>query len=194
KRYSPRQKLDRLHVEPVSQASANQRAGRCGRIAPGTCIRLYSEADFQSRPEFTDPEIRRASLAGVILRMLSLGLGDIERFPFLEPPDPRAIADGWQTLAELGAVDERRRITRTGRLMARMPIDVKLARMLVAAQHHGCLHEMLAIASFLGIQDPRERPADQRAAADNAHAAFADPSSEFLGILRLWQAYADAHD
>ena len=193
KRYSPRQKLDRLHVEPVSQASANQRAGRCGRIAPGTCIRLYSEADFQSRPEFTDPEIRRASLAGVILRMLSLGLGDIERFPFLEPPDPRAIADGWQTLAELGAVDERRRITRTGRLMARMPIDVKLARMLVAAQHHGCQHEMLAIASFLGIQDPRERPADQRAAADNAHAAFADPSSEFLGILKLWAAYTAAH-
>src|SRR5690606_2058010 len=137
---------------------------------------------------------RRASLAGVILRMLSLGLGAIEDFPFLEPPDPRAIADGWQTLSELGAVDERRRPTRTGRLMARMPIDVKLARMLEAAQQHGCLREMLAIASFLGIQDPRERPADQRAAADAAHAQFADPRSEFLGILRLWQAYADAHD
>jgi len=194
KRYSPRQKLDRLHVEPVSQASADQRKGRCGRVAPGTCIRLYSEADYLARPEYTDPEIRRASLAGVILRMLSLGLGAIEDFPFLEPPDPRAIADGWQTLSELGAVDERRRPTRTGRLMARMPIDVKLARMLVAAQQHGCLREMLAIASFLGIQDPRERPADQRAAADAAHAQFADPRSEFLGILRLWQAYADAHD
>jgi ATP-dependent helicase HrpA len=193
KRYSPRQKLDRLHVEPISQASADQRKGRCGRIAPGTCIRLYSEADYLSRPEFTDPEIRRASLAGVILRMLSLGLGGIEDFPFLEPPDPRAIADGRQTLAELGAIDAQRRLTRTGRQMARMPIDVKLARMLVAAQHHGCLHEMLAIASFLGIQDPRERPSDQRAAADEAHARFADPRSEFLGILKLWNAYADAH-
>ena len=194
KRYSPRQKLDRLHVEPISQASADQRKGRCGRIAPGTCIRLYTEADYESRPEFTDPEIRRASLAGVILRMLSLGLGAIEDFPFLEPPDPRAIADGWQTLAELGAIDDGRKLTRTGRLMARMPIDVKLARMLVAAQQHGCLQEMLAIASFLGIQDPRERPADQRAAADNAHAQFADQRSEFLGILKLWNAYAEAHE
>jgi len=193
KRYSPRQKLDRLHVEPVSQASADQRKGRCGRIAPGTCIRLYSEADYLSRPAFTDPEIRRASLAGVILRMLSLGLGGIEDFPFLEPPDPRAVADGWQTLAELGAIDTQRRLTRTGREMARMPIDVKLARMLVAAQAHGCLHDMLAIASFLGIQDPRERPADQRAEADNAHARFADQQSEFLGIIKLWNAYADAY-
>src|SRR5690606_33528145 len=117
KRYSPRQKLDRLHIEPVSQASANQRKGRCGRIAPGICYRLYSEADFQSRPEFTDPEIRRAALAGVILRMLSLRLGAIEEFPFLEPPDPRAIADGWQTLVELGAIDEQRKLTATGRLM-----------------------------------------------------------------------------
>ncbi|MCJ0825464.1 ATP-dependent RNA helicase HrpA [Luteimonas sp. 50] len=194
KRYSPRQKLDRLHVEPISQASANQRAGRCGRIAPGTCYRLYAEADFQSRPQYTDPEIRRAALAGVILRMLSLGLGNVEDFPFLEPPEPRAVADGWQTLAELGAVDASRKLTATGRLMARMPIDVKLARMLVAAHAHGCLREMLAIASFLGIQDPRERPADQRAAADNAHASFADPRSEFVGILKLWDAYRTAHE
>ncbi len=194
KRYSPRQKLDRLHVEPVSQASADQRKGRCGRIAPGTCIRLYSEADFESRPQYTDPEIRRAALAGVILRMLSLGLGAIEDFPFLEAPEPRAIADGWQALLELGAVDERRRLTATGRLMARMPIDVKLSRMLVAAHAHGCLGDMLAIASFLGVQDPRERPADQRAAADAAHAQFADPRSEFVGIVNLWRAYADAHD
>src|SRR5690606_26796626 len=156
KRYSPRQKLDRLHIEPISQASANQRKGRCGRIAPGTCYRLYSEADFLSRPEFTDPEIRRAALAGVILRMLSLRLGAIEDFPFLEPPDPRAIADGWQTLAELGAIDAQRKLTATGRLMARMPIDVKLGRMLVAAKAHGCLRDMLAIASFLGVQEPRE--------------------------------------
>ena len=199
KRYSPRQKLDRLHIEPVSQASADQRKGRCGRIAPGTCYRLYSEADFLSRPQYTDPEIRRAALAGVILRMLSLGLGRIEDFPFLEPPDPRAVADGWQTLAELGAVDmsddgRQRKLTPTGQLMARMPVDVKLARMLVAANVHGCLREMLAIASFLGIQDPRERPADQRAAADGAHAQFADARSEFVGILKLWDAYRIAHE
>jgi ATP-dependent helicase HrpA len=218
KRYSPRAKLDRLHIEPVSQASAEQRKGRCGRIAPGTCIRLYSEADFLSRPEYTDPEIRRASLAGVILRMLALGLGRIEapsrgrrrkggaggardddpgvieRFPFLEPPEPRAIADGWQQLAELGAVDGQRRLTDTGRTMARLPVDVKLARMLVAAQRHDCLRGMLAIASFLGIQDPRERPADRRAAADAAHAQFADPKSEFVGILNLWEAYRVAHE
>src|SRR5690606_19008482 len=193
KRYSPRQKLDRLHVEPVSQASADQRKGRCGRIAPGTCIRLYSEADYLSRPQYTDPEIRRAALAGVILRMLQLRLGRIEDFPFLEPPDPRAIADGWQALTELGAVDERRALTPVGRLMARLPVDVKLARMLVAAQAHGCLRGMLAIAAFLAVQDPRERPADQRSAADEAHAKFADPRSEFLGILRLWEAYDAAH-
>ncbi|QCU72706.1 ATP-dependent RNA helicase HrpA [Luteimonas yindakuii] len=212
KRYSPRQKLDRLHIEPVSQAAADQRKGRCGRIAPGTCVRLYSEADFLSRPQYTDPEIRRAALAGVILRMLWLGLGGIgnrdpasperavgnsrviEDFPFLEAPDPRAVADGWQQLAELGAVDGERRLTATGRTMARLPVDVKLARMLVAAQAHGCLEPMLAIAAFLGIQDPRERPADQRAAADNAHALFADPRSEFVGILKLWEAYRAAHE
>lgn len=194
KRYSPRQKLDRLHIEPVSQASADQRKGRCGRIAPGTCFRLYSEADFLSREPYTDPEIRRAALAGVILRMLSLGLGRIEDFPFLEPPDPRAIADGWQQLAELGAIDAERKLTRIGRTMARLPVDVKLARMLIAAQRHGCLREMLAIASFLGIQDPRERPADQRGAADAAHAEFADAKSEFVGILKLWEAYRVAHE
>ena len=194
KRYSPRQKLDRLHIEAVSQASANQRAGRCGRIAPGTCFRLYSEADFAARPAFTDPEIRRAALAGVILRMLALGLGDIDKFPFLEPPDPRAIADGWQQLNELGAVDAQRKLTTIGRTMAQLPVDVKLARMLVAAQAHGVLREMLVIASFLGIQDPRERPADARAAADAAHAQFADAKSEFVGILKLWQAYRTAHE
>ena len=194
KRYSPRQKLDRLHIEDVSQASANQRAGRCGRIAPGTCIRLYSEADFLGRPAFTDPEIRRAALAGVILRMLSLGLGDIGNFPFLEPPDSRAVADGWQQLNELGAVDAARKLTPVGRTMAKLPVDVKLSRMLVAANTHGVLREMLVIASFLGIQDPRERPADARAAADAAHAQFADPKSEFVGILKLWQAYRAAHE
>jgi ATP-dependent helicase HrpA len=194
KRYSPRGKLDRLHIEPISQASADQRKGRCGRISEGTCYRLYSEADFLSRARYTDPEIRRAALAGVILRMLSLGLGNIEEFPFLEPPDPRAVADGWQQLGELGAVDESRKLTPTGKLMSRLPVDVKLARMLVAANQHGVLREMLVIASFLGIQDPRERPADQRAAADNAHAQFADPKSEFVGILKLWEAYQSAHE
>ena len=194
KRYSPRQKLDRLHIEAVSQASADQRKGRCGRVAPGTCIRLYSEADFTARAQYTDPEIRRAALAGVILRMLTLGLGGIESFPFLEPPDPRAVSDGWQQLSELGAVDGDRRLTATGRAMAKLPIDVKLARMLVAAQQHGVLERMLVIASFLGIQDPRERPADARAAADNAHAQFADAKSEFAGILKLWDAYRQAHE
>ncbi|WP_045728089.1 ATP-dependent RNA helicase HrpA [Xanthomonas sp. GPE 39] len=199
KRYSPRQKLDRLHIEPISQASANQRKGRCGRIAEGICYRLYAEADFQARPAFTDPEIRRSSLAGVILRMLQLGLGRMEDFPFLEPPDERAVADGWQQLVELGAVGEpdrhgARKLTEIGRKMARLPVDVKLARMLVAAQQHGCLRPMLVIAAFLGIQDPRERPPEAREAADNAHAKFADARSEFVGILRLWEAYRQAHE
>ena len=194
KRYSPRNKLDRLHIEPISQASANQRKGRCGRVAEGICYRLYGEADFEARPEFTDPEIRRSSLAGVILRMLQLGLGRIEDFPFLEAPDERAIADGWQQLAELGAIDGERRLTAIGRQMARLPVDVKLARMLVAAQAAGCLRPMLVIASFLGIQDPRERPADARSAADTAHAQFADGRSEFVGVLRLWDAYRQAHE
>jgi ATP-dependent helicase HrpA len=194
KRYSPRQKLDRLHIEAISQASANQRKGRCGRVSEGICYRLYSEADFQSRDEFTDPEIRRSSLSGVILRMLQLGLGQIEDFPFLEAPDERAIADGWQQLGELGAVDAERRLTAIGRQMARLPVDVKLARMLVAAQAQGCLRPMLVIASFLGIQDPRERPPEARAAADNAHALFADGRSEFVGVLKLWEGYRQAHE
>jgi ATP-dependent helicase HrpA len=194
KRYSPRGKLDRLHIEPISQASADQRKGRCGRIASGICYRLYSEDDFNARPRYTDPEILRASLAGVILRMLSLGLGRVEDFPFVDPPDPRAIADGWQTLVELGAVDEARALTPIGRQMSRLPVDVKLARMLVAAQAHGCLGPMTVLTSFLGIQDPRERPADAREKADNAHAEFTDPHSEFVGILKLWDAYRSAHE
>ncbi len=217
KRYSPRGKLERLHIEPVSQASANQRAGRCGRTAPGICFRLYAQADFQARPAFTDPEILRASLAGVILRMLSLGLGRIEgrsshlakhasgtspqdssriieNFPFLETPDERAISDGWQQLTELGAVDRQRQLTAIGRTMARWPVDVSLARMLLAAREHGVLRQMLVVAAFLGIQDPRERPADRRQAADQAHAQFADPHSEFVGILKLWEAYRQAHE
>ena len=198
KRYSPRMKLDRLHIEAIAQASADQRKGRCGRIAAGICYRLYSEADFASRPRYTDPEILRASLAGVILRMLALGLGRVEDFSFIDAPDARAIADGWQQLWELGAVtaldDNRARtLTPIGRTLARLPVDVKLGRMLIAAQHHGCLREAYAIASFLAIQDPRERPADARGAADAAHAIFADPKSEFIGIVKLWDAYAQAH-
>ena len=194
KRYSPRGKLERLHIEPISQASANQRAGRCGRTAPGICFRLYAQADFDARPAFTDPEILRASLAGVILRMLSLGLGRVEDFPFLESPDERAISDGWQQLTELGAVDKQRQLTTIGRTMARWPVDVSLARMLLAAREHGVLRQMLVITAFLGIQDPRERPADRRQAADQAHAQFADPQSEFVGILKLWEAYRQAHE
>jgi ATP-dependent helicase HrpA len=198
KRYSPRMKLDRLHIEAVAQASADQRKGRCGRVAAGVCYRLYSEADYASRPRYTDPEILRASLAGVILRMLALGLGRIEDFNFIDAPDTRAIADGWQQLWELGAVSApdahgMRTLTSVGRTLARLPVDVKLARMLVAAQKHDCLREMFIIASFLAIQDPRERPADARGAADTAHAIFADPKSEFIGVVKLWDAYALAH-
>jgi ATP-dependent helicase HrpA len=158
------------------------------------CYRLYAEADYQSRPRYTDPEILRASLANVILRMLALGLGRVEEFPFLETPDARAIADGWQVLQELGAIDPERRLTPIGRTMARLPVDAKLARMLIAAREHGALREVLAIAAFLGIQDPRERPPEQRQAADTAHALFADPKSEFIGIVKLWEAYRDAHE
>ncbi|MBS0457130.1 MAG: ATP-dependent RNA helicase HrpA [Proteobacteria bacterium] len=199
KRYSPRMKLDRLHVEAISQASADQRKGRCGRVAAGVCYRLYAESDYLSRPRYTDPEILRASLAGVTLRMLALGLGRVENFAFIDAPESRAIADGWQQLWELGAVSApdahgRRTITALGRTLARIPIDVKLARILVAAKQHGCLREAIIITAFLSIQDPRERPAEARGAADAAHVAFADPKSEFIGIVRLWDAYAAAHE
>lgn len=194
KRYSTRQKLDRLLIEPISQASANQRKGRCGRVSAGVCYRLYSEADFLSRPEFTDPEIKRASLAGVILRMLSLKLGALEHFPFVEMPEQRAISDGWQTLQELAAVDSHKQLSVIGKQMARLPVDVKLARMLVAANKHAVLHEVLIISSFMGIQDPRERPADAKDLADNAHRQFADSASEFIAVINLWRAYRQVHE
>ncbi|MEZ5465786.1 MAG: ATP-dependent RNA helicase HrpA [Lysobacteraceae bacterium] len=194
KRYSARRKLDSLQIEPISQASANQRAGRCGRVGPGICYRLYAEDDFEARPEFTDPEILRASLGGVILRMLDLGLGDIDDFPFVERPTDRAIADGWQQLTELGAVDTQRKLTVIGRQMAKLPVDVKLSRMLIAARDGGCLEELLVITAFLSIQDPRERPADARQAADEAHAHYADPQSDFAAILALWRDYRDQHE
>ena len=194
KRYSPRMKLDRLHIEDIAQASADQRKGRCGRVSSGICYRLFSEQDFNSRPRYTDPELLRSSLSGVILRMLSLGLGRVEDFPFIDAPDPRAVADGWQQLTELGAVDKHRQLTPVGKQMAAFAVDVKLARMLIAAKERGSLREMIVIASFLGLQDPRERPQEAREAADRAHAAFADERSEFVSILKLWDAYRAAHE
>ncbi len=194
-RWSHRHKVQRLHIEPVSQASADQRKGRCGRIGPGICYRLYDETDFARRARFTDPELLRSSLAGVILRLLSLKLGAIEDFPFLDPPEPRAVADGYQQLLELGAISpDKRGLTDTGRVMARLPIDVKLSRMLIEAQRLGCLPDVTVITAFLSIQDPRERPADAREMADAAHAHHADARSDFVGILNLWDDYRIAHE
>jgi ATP-dependent helicase HrpA len=185
-RYAHRSRIQRLPVEPVSQASAQQRAGRCGRIGPGTCVRLYSQQDFDLRPEFTEPEILRTSLASVILRMLTMGLGAVEDFPFLDAPAPRMISDAMQLLFELGAVDDARAPTDLGRRMARWPLDVRLARMVLEGAERDCLEDMLVLAAGLSIQDPRERPLDARQAADAAHARFADPQSDFAGLLKLW--------
>jgi ATP-dependent helicase HrpA len=185
-RYSPRTKVQRLPIERISQASADQRKGRCGRVADGICIRLYSEADFQARPMYTEPEILRTHLAGVILQMKALGLGDIQDFPFLEPPDYKAIRDGFQTLHELGAIDENNALTPLGYDLARLPIDPRIGRMILAARQEGCLREVLIIAAALSIQDPRERPLEQQELADAAHAQFRDESSDFLGYLKLW--------
>ena len=194
KRYSQRSQLERLHVESVSQAAADQRKGRCGRIGPGICYRLYDEADFAARHAFTDPELLRSSLANVTLRMLALKLGEVDDFPFLDAPDPRVVADGYRRLAEIGAIDNARTLTAIGRTLAKLPIDVQLARMLVEAEKLHALRELLAIAAFLSIQDPRERPADARQQADAAHAAFADPKSDFVGVLNLWREYDHAHE
>jgi len=188
-RYSYRTKVQRLPIEPVSRASADQRAGRCGRVAAGICIRLYDEQDYQSRSRYTEPEIRRTNLAAVILQMLALGLGDIERFPFIDPPDSRYVRDGFKLLHELGAVDGRERLTDIGRQLARLPVDPRLGRMLLAARDERCLHEALIIVSALAVQDPRERPLDQQQAADETHRLFSDPRSDFLGYLKLWQSY-----
>jgi ATP-dependent helicase HrpA len=190
-RYSVRGKVQRLPIEPISQASAEQRKGRCGREAEGICIRLYSEDDFNLRPPFTPPEILRTNLASVILQMAMLDLGDPEDFPFVDAPDTRLINDGYRLLQELKAVDENRRITSLGRQIASLPVDPRLARMLVAAGHHGCLTEMLVIAAFLASQDPRERPSDAQQQADQKHAAFADPRSDFVTVLNLWQAFKE---
>jgi ATP-dependent helicase HrpA len=186
-RYSMKTKVQRLPIEPISQASAAQRSGRCGRVEAGIAIRLYSEEDYESRPEFTDPEILRTNLASVILQMASLGLGDLADFPFVEPPDRRQVASGIQLLEELGALGEGGRLTRLGRRLARLPIDPRLGRMILEAERLGCVREILVIAAALSIQDPRERPLDEQAQADQLHARFKDPSSDFLTWLNLWR-------
>ncbi|MET8358436.1 ATP-dependent RNA helicase HrpA [Micromonospora sp. NPDC005171] len=191
-RYSSRLKVQRLPIEPVSQASANQRKGRCGRTSDGICIRLYDEQDFLSRPEFTDPEILRTNLASVILQMTAIGLGDLAAFPFIDPPDKRNITDGVNLLHELGALDPTeadpaKRLTALGRRLAQLPVDPRLARMVVEGERNGCATEVLVIAAALSIQDPRERPAEKQAQADQAHARFADKESDFVAYLNLWR-------
>ena len=194
KRYSARAKVEQLHVEKISQAAARQRSGRCGRVSAGVCIRLFSEEDFNSRPEFTDPEIVRSNLAAVILRMAALKLGDVAAFPFLEMPDSRYINDGFQVLLELGAVNEHNGLTRLGEQMARLPIDPKIARILLAAKKHDCMAEILVIASALSIQDPRERPLEARDAAAKAHERFTDKQSDFLAYLNIWDSFQRERD
>jgi len=186
-RYSHRSKVQRLPVERISRASADQRKGRCGREAPGICIRLYSEEEFETRAEFTEAEILRTNLASVILQMKVLGFGEIDCFPFVDPPDRRMINDGYRLLAELGAVDGERRVTRLGRQLARLPVDPRIARMLLEAAHTHCLREVRVIAAALSIQDPRERPLDKQQAADEMHATFADERSDFIAFLNLWE-------
>ncbi|MEV7690113.1 ATP-dependent RNA helicase HrpA [Streptomyces bungoensis] len=191
-RYSHRTKVQRLPIEPISQASANQRKGRCGRTSDGVCIRLYGEDDFLARPEFTDAEILRTNLASVILQMTAAGLGDIEKFPFIDPPDHRNIRDGVQLLQELGALDPaerdpRKRLTDAGRKLAQLPVDPRLARMVLEADRNGCVREVMVIAAALSIQDPRERPAEKQAQADQQHARFKDETSDFLAYLNLWR-------
>ena len=190
-RYSYRAKVQRLPIEAVSQASANQRKGRCGRVEPGICIRLYSEEDFLGRPEFTDPEILRTNLAAVILQMLHLRLGQIEDFPFIEPPDGKAISDGFNLLQELSAVNRENQLTPLGRQLARLPIDPRLGRMLLEAAKLGSLAEVLIVASALSVQDVRERPADRQQQADQAHAQWKDPDSDFAALINLWRGFEE---
>ena len=190
-RYSVRNKVQRLPIEKISQSSANQRSGRCGRVAAGVCIRLYDEDDFTARPEFTDPEILRTNLASVILQMTALKLGDPPKFPFINPPPPKMINDGYRLLEELGAVTRQRQITEIGRQLAKLPIDPRIARMVLAANTQNSLQEVLIIASALSIQDPRERPMDKQQAADEAHKKYQDERSDFLAFLKLWALYHD---
>ena len=191
-RYSYRNKVEQLQIEKIARASADQRAGRCGRVAAGVAIRLYAEDDYAARPQYTDPEILRSSLAHVILRMKALRIGDVEDFPFLDAPTSRMIADGYQLLAELGAVDADKALTPVGWQLAKFPIDPRIARMIIAAKQENCLHEVLIIASALSVQDPRERPFDKAEAADRAHAQFVDDKSDFMAYLKLWQFFSEA--
>ncbi|MFZ3185324.1 MAG: ATP-dependent RNA helicase HrpA, partial [Pseudomonas sp.] len=190
-RYSYRAKVQRLPIEAVSQASANQRKGRCGRVEPGLCVRLYSEEDFNSRPAFTDPEILRTNLAAVILQMLHLRLGAIEDFPFIEPPDGKAISDGFNLLQELSAVNREGELTPLGRQLARLPVDPRLGRMLLEAAKQGSLQEVLIVASALSVQDVRERPPERQQAADQAHAQWKDIDSDFAGLVNLWRGFEE---
>ena len=192
KRYSYRNKVEQLQVEPIAQSAANQRAGRCGRVADGVCIRLFEENDFLQRPKFTEPEILRSSLAAVILRMKSLHLTDVETFPFVESPQGRAIADGYQLLQELGAVDDANELTAMGRKLAKLPLDPRVGRMILAAVDNTCLTEMLIIASALSVQDPRDRPMEYQQQADEKHKKFADERSEFLSFVKIWRWFEDA--
>ncbi len=192
-RYSHRTKVQRLPIEAISRASADQRAGRCGRVAPGVCIRLYAEGDYAARPEYTEPEILRTNLASVILQMAAIGLGEVESFPFVEPPDRRAVADGRALLEELGAFERRNgdlHLTPVGRRLAELPLDPRLARMVLEAERRGCLREVTVIAAAMSIQDPRERPADRAQSADELHRRFAAPDSDFLSMVRLWDYLA----
>jgi ATP-dependent helicase HrpA len=193
-RYNPRTRVKRLPIEPVSQSSANQRKGRAGRVQEGICLRLYSQEDFNARPLFTQPEIQRANLAEVILRMKAFHLGDIEAFPFVQPPTPAAIANGFALLHELGALDDHRALTPLGEDLARLPIDPTLGRMLLQSQHEHATRELLIIAAGLSIQDPRERPLDQKDAAAASHKQFTDPQSDFLALLNIWNAVHDEWD
>jgi len=190
-RYSPKTKVQRLEIEAISRASADQRKGRCGRIAPGVCIRLYSEEDYASRPQFTDPEIVRTNLASVILQMKALRLGNVDEFPFLDPPDPRLIKDGYETLHELGAVDDKGELTDVGRDLSKLPIDPRIGRMVIAAVEEKVLPAVLVIAAAMSVQDPRERPLDKQSEADEAHAMFRDERSDFLAHLKLWHFWKD---
>ncbi len=193
-RWSPGKGVQRLQIEPVSQASARQRKGRCGRVRDGVCVRLYEETELTERPEFTDPEIRRSSLAGVILRMKALGLPEIDEFPFLDPPAPKAVAEGYRTLREVGALDKEKRLTDYGRQIARLPVDPRLGRMLIEARKEHCLAEVLPIVAALESSDPRERPAEKAREADAAHAKWKDGDSDFISLLRLWQDLARFRD
>ncbi len=193
-RYSPRSKVQRLPIEPISRASADQRAGRCGRVGPGICVRLFSREDYETREPFTTPEIRRTNLAAVILQCKSLQLGEVDQFPFIDPPRPEAIREGVRTLRELGAIDRHDQLTGIGRTLSRMPVDPRVARMILAGEEFGVLPEMLVVAAALEIQDPRERPPDKREAADEAHRPFQDPRSDFVSYLKLWKFYRELRD